>query len=257
LASQGQPGLSGGSRSIGGGGRHFHYRFRRVRVQRFDGIFHTGTPGLSGTTARNWIHVPDLTSAAVPLYRKLNNQNSWFQYLSDSRTLYFKYNACSNAAALPFTTFTTEFLKTVDAFPVDRFVFDLRNNGGGDSSLIQPLLSALEQRYVSGQLASAQLYLLIGRGTFSSALLNALQLKEAPFAKLVGEPTGGQPNHYGNVSTGQSRGRHSGFNDVGCAAQRAPDPCSAPAQRQVRVILRDDKQAKSSLEKDFVWSAAE
>jgi Peptidase family S41 len=151
--------------------------------------------------ARNWIYVPDLTSAAVPLYRKLNNQNYWFQYLSDSRTLYFKYNACSNAAKLPFTTFTTEFLKTVDAFPVDQFVFDLRNNGGGDSSLIQPLLSALEQRYISGQLASAQLFVLIGRDTFSSALLNALQLSEAPLTTLVGEPTGGKPNHYGNVST--------------------------------------------------------
>jgi C-terminal processing protease CtpA/Prc len=42
-------------------------------------------------------------------------------------------------------------------------------------------------------------YVLIGRRTFSSAILNAIDLKKQTSAIFVGEPTGGKPNHYGEV----------------------------------------------------------
>ncbi|MBI4471605.1 MAG: hypothetical protein HY646_02985, partial [Acidobacteria bacterium] len=150
---------------------------------------------------RRWIYIPDLTSEAIPLYRKQNNQNYWFQYLSESRTFYFKYNSCTNSPFLSFNDFASQFLAAVDAHRVDRFIFDLRNNTGGNSALITPLLTGLEQRYASGALATARLFVIIGRETFSSGLLNALTLKSAPFAVLVGEPTGGKPNHYGQVTS--------------------------------------------------------
>jgi len=152
--------------------------------------------------ARSWIYWPDLTSEAVPLYRKQNNQNYWFQYLSESRTLYFKYNVCNEAPYLAFASFATEFLRAVDENPIDRFVIDVRNNTGGNSALIQPLLAALQQRYTAGTLSpSVKLSVIIGKETFSSGLLNALELKAAPVTTLVGEPTGGKPNHYGNVGS--------------------------------------------------------
>jgi hypothetical protein len=152
--------------------------------------------------ARAWIYVPDLTVDAVPLYRKQNNQNYWLQYLSDSKTLYFKYNSCNDAPFLSFADFTNELLKIVDSQVIERFIFDIRNNTGGNSALIQPLIAGLEARYLSGVISpNARLFLIIGRETFSSALLNALDLKQAPVTTLVGEPTGGKPNHYGNVST--------------------------------------------------------
>src|SRR4029450_7422938 len=40
---------------------------------------------------------------------------------------------------------------------------------------------------------------LIGRGTFSSAQLNAAKLKSDANATLIGEPTGQKPNAYGEV----------------------------------------------------------
>ena len=40
---------------------------------------------------------------------------------------------------------------------------------------------------------------MVGRGTFSAALMNALQLREQTKAILVGEPTGGKPNAFGEV----------------------------------------------------------
>jgi len=64
---------------------------------------------------------------------------------------------------------------------------------------MEPLLAALERRpeWSSGE----GLYTLIGRATFSSALMNAFDLKARTRAILVGEPTGGKPNHYGQVSS--------------------------------------------------------
>ena len=44
-----------------------------------------------------------------------------------------------------------------------------------------------------------QLFVIIGRGTYSSALQNAITLSSEYNATLIGEPTGGKPNHYGEV----------------------------------------------------------
>jgi hypothetical protein len=64
---------------------------------------------------------------------------------------------------------------------------------------MEPLLSALERRprWSSGE----GLYTIIGRATFSSALMNAFDLKSRTRAILAGEPTGGKPNHFGQVSS--------------------------------------------------------
>src|SRR5205807_1833226 len=45
------------------------------------------------------------------------------------------------------------------------------------------------------------LYILIGRPTFSSAILNAARLRNETAAILAGKPTGGKPNHFGEVKT--------------------------------------------------------
>ncbi|MEI6101032.1 MAG: S41 family peptidase, partial [Eubacteriales bacterium] len=45
----------------------------------------------------------------------------------------------------------------------------------------------------------AKVFVIIGRDTFSSALLNAFSLKNKTGAILIGEPTGGKPNCFGEV----------------------------------------------------------
>src|SRR5262245_30722631 len=46
-------------------------------------VFSLELQAIRATDARAWIYVPDLTIEPVPLYRKQNNQNYWFQYLSE------------------------------------------------------------------------------------------------------------------------------------------------------------------------------
>jgi hypothetical protein len=148
-----------------------------------------------------WIYVPDPTSEALPLYRKQTNLDYyWFQYLGESRTLYFQYNACVSLSSFPFITFSDQLLAAIDSHPVDRLVIDLRNNTGGDSTVINPLLTGLQNRIRSGALVNAQRFVIIGRATISSGMMNAESLRAMSFV-LAGEPTGGKPNHYGNVMT--------------------------------------------------------
>ncbi len=76
-------------------------------------------------------------------------------------------------------------------------IVDLRNNGGGSDGVIMPLYYLLSEKHDQDGLA---LYTLIGDKTFSSALINAVEFKQAG-AVLVGTPTGGSVDHFGEVSS--------------------------------------------------------
>ncbi|MFW5827416.1 MAG: hypothetical protein ACOCU4_04955 [Alkalispirochaeta sp.] len=61
----------------------------------------------------------------------------------------------------------------------------------------QPLIDGLSLRHENG--ASYERSVIIGRDAFSFAVLNAITLKQEAGAQFVGEPSGGRPNHYGEV----------------------------------------------------------
>jgi C-terminal processing protease CtpA/Prc len=81
----------------------------------------------------------------------------------------------------------------------DKLVIDLRNNTGGDSSILQPLINALATD--PGFNRSDRLFVITGRLTISSGLLNAISLRQQTHGTFVGEATGGKPNHFGEVGS--------------------------------------------------------
>jgi len=148
--------------------------------------------------------ITDVLHVPTPLAQSHPGQYYWYQYLDDSQTLYIQYNKCENDPKLSFKDFTKQVLAEADAHALKRVVLDLRFNGGGDSSVIDPLQAGLDARSKS----IGHLYVLIGPNTFSSAVLNALDLQHRLHvleshrslkATLVGEPTGGSQNIYGEV----------------------------------------------------------
>jgi Peptidase family S41 len=141
----------------------------------------------------------DSPPGKTPLYLRHPEEYYWREYLADSKTLYINYRRCADMPTYPFYRFTASLLKFMDENPVERVVIDLRMNGGGDSTIITPLIAVLAKRRYGNQ--PGRLFTLIGRGTFSSGYLNALKLKRETKAILVGEPTGQRPNSYGEVKT--------------------------------------------------------
>jgi hypothetical protein len=85
--------------------------------------------------------------------------------------------------------------RSLDSAGVDRVVLDLRWNLGGDFTRGREYVLA-ELRRREWLLRPGALYVLIGRRTNSAAMVNAVDLKLAAGAILVGEPTGARPNSY-------------------------------------------------------------
>lgn len=134
-----------------------------------------------------------------PLYLKHPDRIYWWEYLTEDQTLYMNYSSCRDIEDYPVRQFTDEVLTFIDQNPVEKLIVDLRNNGGGNSRLLDPFIKEVAKNKELNQ--PGKIYIIIGRRTFSSAILNALSFKDKTHAILVGEPTGGKPNHYGEVKS--------------------------------------------------------
>jgi hypothetical protein len=169
----------------------------RLRLERPDGQrFELSVPPDPDPARTDWIAIWD--ARAVP--RKTNQFAElpyWYEYWPEARTLYLQHNECSNLPDHPFVSVVQSMFAVADVQPVQRLIVDLRGNGGGDSTAVQPLLEGLKTRPCLS--ARRHLYALIGRATCSSGMMAALDLEQQFGALLVGEPTGGKPNAYGDV----------------------------------------------------------
>jgi C-terminal processing protease CtpA/Prc len=99
----------------------------------------------------------------------------------------------------PINEFIDELSAFIEDKDVEEFVFDMRFNGGGDSRIIEPLIDELAKNKAIN--TKDNLYVVIGSDTFSSAILNTLSMKKETNATIIGSPTGGKPNHYGEIKS--------------------------------------------------------
>src|SRR5262249_21776527 len=109
---------------------------------------------------------------------------------------YLCYNQCDGAA--DFEKLCERMWARFDAEHAARLIVDLRNNGGGNSLVAEPLFRGIAARR---QLRHPQpnVMVLIGPGTYSSAMMNAVDLRKRCGAVLIGQPTGGKPQSYGEI----------------------------------------------------------
>ena len=119
--------------------------------------------------------------------------------LEENNALYVRFNMTMDISPKGETleNFIEEILNTFDDNGLDRLILDVRLNGGGDNTTFSPLVSALKNHPGINRLGS--LYALIGRGTFSAAGNLITVLEQETNVILVGEPTGGGPNQYGDA----------------------------------------------------------
>lgn len=111
-------------------------------------------------------------------------------------TLYMQYNKCREDENLPMAAFAAEIKEKLDSGAYSKFIIDLRNNGGGSDGVLYPVVYQAQQFLAKG----GAVYALASDRTFSSALINTVQLKDVD-AAVVGTPTGGSVDHFGSIST--------------------------------------------------------
>jgi hypothetical protein len=116
----------------------------------------------------------------------------WFKELDDLKAFYFQYNECHEREDLPISEVINNFKKS--DFKV--FIIDLRNNKGGDSNVLKPLVIFFKKS--PGKYSKI---ILTGADTYSSAIINLLELSNIPNTISVGEIPHGNPTHYGEVES--------------------------------------------------------
>jgi C-terminal processing protease CtpA/Prc len=136
--------------------------------------------------------------SSYPLYMQDSKLNYWYKYLDKERTVYFKYNRCQSQEKNDIEAFTKELLNFLDSHPIDKFIIDIRDNTGGSDKYIKPFINWLKEKDINNK---NRLFVIVGRYTFSSAIINAVMLKKETNATFIGEATSGKPNHYGAVSS--------------------------------------------------------
>ena len=133
------------------------------------------------------------TLKAVPLYRERANELMWSKALPEAQTVYLNLKVYPDAAT--FKRVAEEFWKQVDSSGAKRLIIDVRQSSGGDFIKFQThLLKELKRRKEFHR--SGSLYVVIGRGTQSASMVNAIELRKDLNAILVGEPSGTKPNGY-------------------------------------------------------------
>jgi hypothetical protein len=139
------------------------------------------------------------------------DQNTYFRdhYFESEKLFFIQYNRCwsreveedfgSGASALfmpSFKEFEKGVISVLKRKKIDKLVFDLRFNRGGNAAqgteFITRICELLSKK-------NTEIFVLIGRTTFASAVINTVDLMECRKVVLVGEETSGRPDHFGEV----------------------------------------------------------
>jgi hypothetical protein len=135
-----------------------------------------------------------------PFYRQLDG-NFDYRYLADTRTLHFVCESVRDDDDETMAGFFERLFAEAEARlaegQLERFIVDIRDNGGGNGMLWQPLVRWILQHPEIDR--PGGLYVIVGRDTFSAAMLLATDLEHWTHATFVGEPTPHRPNFFGDT----------------------------------------------------------
>jgi len=131
----------------------------------------------------------------MPLSKK-NNSSYWYEII-DNNHIYIEYSRCIDMPDYPFEKFSSKIESVCDSLDITNIIIDVRRNSGGNSGVIKPLIDMFKEKQIHN--SKFNVTVLIGRSTFSSAILNSAELKDETNAYFIGEPTGGKPNHFGEI----------------------------------------------------------
>jgi hypothetical protein len=175
----------------GGKGEIFSASFVPVAIER--GPF-TGIP-LHHGTGDGWITACQKNQSLTPLYLSDKDNHYWSTYLEEFKIFYVQYNQAADKKEEPLSAFCQKVFEFLDHNRPEKFVVDIRFNPGGSGPLNWYLLREIINREWLNQ--KGTLFTIIGRGTFSAAIMAAVALERQTGTIFVGEPTGDSPNHFG------------------------------------------------------------
>lgn len=143
-----------------------------------------------------WVSAREQTE--TPLFIKhLNEKLYFFEYLSASKTLYVRQSSVFNDEKESLVDFYTRLFEFVDNNEIEKLVYDVRLNGGGNNYNNKPLIKGIMARPKINKRGT--FFYIIGRNTFSAAQNLTNEIENYTEAIIVGEPTSENENFYGDA----------------------------------------------------------
>jgi len=145
---------------------------------------------------KNWLTIRDTTT--TPLYLKyLHEKYYYFEYLPASKTVYVRQSSVFNHDSETLKDFYTRLFAFIDSNIVDKLVYDVRLNGGGNNYNNLGLIKGLMARPKINK--KGHFFYIIGRDTFSACQNLTNEIERYTEAIIVGEPTAENINFYGDA----------------------------------------------------------
>lgn len=132
-----------------------------------------------------------ILNGGAPLWQRNGTESFWSEALADG-SIYVNWRSYKGLADE-----TAILLQDLDAHHPRRLIIDLRDNTGGDYNAGRAFVEKIASRPWLNK--PGNLYVLIGRATFSAAMTNAVDFKTMTNVILVGEPAGAAPNNWQEV----------------------------------------------------------
>jgi hypothetical protein len=143
-----------------------------------------------------WTNIKEIDNRLPPVYTNPRKDWYWFELLEESKTLYIQFNQATNQPGRETVAqFAGRLSDYAGTHNFERCVVDIRNNDGGDSGVLEELTAVIRDSKKINQ--QGKLFVLIGRRTFSAAVMFAIQLQLQTKAIFIGEPTAQGPIFYG------------------------------------------------------------
>ena len=134
---------------------------------------------------------------AAPIYLSNVPENFWFRDLANG-VLYFQFNQVMDGPQETLASFANRLGDHVQETKPSAIIVDVRHNNGGNLTLLPPLMAAFHEYETSNP--KGQIYVLMGRNTFSAAQFFLGVMDAQTKAIFAGEPSSSRPNFVGEES---------------------------------------------------------
>lgn len=142
------------------------------------------------------------TEKELPFYLKHldGNHNYWFEHDKEHKAIYMQFNLVIHQQDKSFEEFYKGMFQYIDdnTNSIDKFILDLRFNNGGNGLMLLPFMNEIIKRDKINRLG--HLYTLIGRRSFSAAVLLVAEMMVHTQTLIVGEPAGAAQNMFSDMA---------------------------------------------------------
>lgn len=132
----------------------------------------------------------------TPNYLKQLDKIYFYEYLPEQKTVYVRQSQIQDDPSEAIPAFYTRVFDFIDKNDVEKLIIDVRLNGGGNNYKNKPIITGIIKSEKINKVGN--LFVIIGRRTFSACQNLVNEMSNYTNAIFVGEPTSENINFYGD-----------------------------------------------------------